>query len=318
MAIASCAPKMRSKDSDSMRQRVDLSANLLDVADVAQTLFHNEVARSMANKDPRSVLAAKELIRNNAVGNVRALALGQDPYGALVDLYVWCRLAEFSCQNRRHYFPELKFDCESTYAEIRRRLDLIIARGALIKDAERAKLDEVVQHFIATHPDLINAGLVRIDDLSEYSGTRMAVLDAAPSDMLSPVEDAASELEQARLIGMQMVWLGSRLTGAAGWEAQTVVDLTLSGPEFERITHGVEEMGARLAATQDSLGKHAEAVEHLADSLATLKEEVRSLSAAREIVRETLLQVGIAAAAVLAVGWYVAHRLVRRLENRKA
>lgn len=316
VTFAGCTAPPRTGSNEVMRERVALAANLLDIADVAHTVFHNEVAKSIAAKEPRRILAFKEMIRNNASGNVRALALGQDPYGALVDLYVWVHLAQRACVNRLATFPELKFDCDSTYGEVRLRLEHLIARDDLIKEAERAKLDEVIADFLARHPDLINAGLFRIDDLADYSGTRMAVLDAAPEDMLSPVTDAASELEQARLIGMQMVWLASRLPNAAGWEAQTVVDMTLAGDELLRLTTGIEKVSAELEKTQASLGTTYGAVAGLSQSVQGLQSEVKNLSAAREIVRDVLVSAAIGIAVVVAVLGYLAHLLVGRIERR--
>jgi hypothetical protein len=315
LALAACktAP---SDSSEAMRKRVQLSGNLLDVADVAQTRFQDQVIRAIINGAPRSELAAKEMIRNNAVGNIRALALGQDPYGALLDVYVWCRLGEVACRNRQRARPDLHLECDHTYGEIRQRLEDIVAHGKLITPEERAKFDKVIDDYLAAHPDIANVGLFRISDLADFSGTRMTVLEAAPPDMLSPVADAASELQQARLTAMQLVWLASRLPNAAGWEAQTVVDLTLSSPELARLTASTESLGASLTAHNAAISGLEGGLKSLATSVDSLDKEVSTLGAVRSMVRDALLVIGAILAIALALGAGFLHHLARRLERR--
>ncbi len=316
LALAACKATPPSDSSEAMRKRVQLAGSLLDVADIAQTRFQDQVVRAMMRDAPRSEVATKEMIRNNAVGNIRALALGQDPYGALLDVYVWCRLGEVSCHNRQRFRPDLHFECDHTYGEIRQRLEGIVAHGNLITPEERAKFDKIIDDYLAANPDIVNVGLFRISDLADFSGTRMTVLDAAPPDMLSPVADAASELQQARLTAMQMVWLVSRLPNAAGWEAQTTVDLTLSSPEFTRLTASTEALGASLAAHNAAISGLEGGLKTLATSVDSLDKEVSTLGAVRSMVRDALLVIGAILAIALALGAGFLHHLARRLERR--
>lgn len=316
LALAACKAAPQSDSSEAMRKRVQLAGSLLDVADVAQTRFQDQVIRAILTNAPRAEIAAKELLRNNSVGNIRALALGQDPYGALLDVYVWCRLAEVACHNRNRLRPELAIDCEHTYGEVRQRLETIVARGNLITAGERAKFDEIIDKYLAANPDIMNVGLFRISDLSDFSGTRMTVLDAAPPDMLSPVADAASELQQARLTAMQLVWLASRLPNAAGWEAQTVVDLALASPEVTRLTASTEALGASVASHNAAISGLEGGLRSLSESVEALDEEVSTLGAVRTMVRDALLAVGATLAVALGSGAWFLHRLARRLEAR--
>jgi hypothetical protein len=227
---SACSTPPRAPD-EGLKLRLELAANLLDVADVGMTLFATEVTKSYIAGEPGEVYLAKQMTRNTAVNNLRSLALGQDPTGALVDLYVWVRLAEQACANRNRSLPGLRdhpYDCHATYGELKRRIDGLMEtgfNGKPVYSADlRAELDRIVVDFQSTHPDLVSAGLFRIDDLRDYSGSRMQVIAQAPEAMLSPVEDARAEIERARLVAAQMVWLASRLPTAAGWEAQSVVD----------------------------------------------------------------------------------------------
>ena len=194
---------------------------------------------------------------------------------------------------------------------------LMLLHGAeLANPEERAKFDAVIDRYLAEHPDIVNVGLFRIEDLAEYSGTRMTILDAAPRDMLSPVEDAAGEIEQARLVGMQLVWLASRLPNAAGWEAQTVVDQTLSSEEFNRLSGSRETLGKGIQShdgTIKSLAKDLDAVAVAVDGLGT---EISTLGAVRAMVHDALLAIGgVLAVAIVAGAWFL-HHLARRIERR--
>jgi hypothetical protein len=316
LALGGCKAVPKDSDVQAKRKRVELAGQLLDVADVAHTRFHDQVVRALTRGAPREEVMVKEMIRNGAVANVRALALGPEPYGALLDLYVWCRLGEAACANRQKVRPDLQIDCALTYGDLLTRLEGIVARGKLIEPEERAKFDAVIDKYLAEHPDIVNVGLFRIEDLAEYSGTRMTILDAAPRDMLSPVEDAAGEIEQARLVGMQLVWLASRLPNAAGWEAQTVVDQTLSSEEFNRLSGSMETLGKGIQShdgTIKSLAKDLDAVAVAVDGLGT---EISTLGAVRAMVHDALLAIGgVLAVAIVAGAWFL-HHLARRIERR--
>ena len=308
-----------------MKLRLELSANLLDVADVGMTLFAAEVMKSYAAQEPGEVHLQKQLIRNTAVNNLRALALGQDPTGALVDLYVWVRLAEQACANRNHAFAALHdhpYNCAGTYGELKRRIDELMEtgfNGKPVYSAElRSQLDRIVADFQATHPDLISAGLFRIDDLRDYSGSRMQVIAQAPTAMLSPVEDARAEIERARLVAAQMVWLASRLPTAAGWEAQTVMDELRQGEEIQTALASAASIDGRLRETQATLTTVAASASDLATSVEVLGDRIGEVAKAREVLRDGLwLIAGFAAAllvALIVLGAIVSRRLSRIVE----
>lgn len=316
LAAGACKAMPRDSEVQAKRRRVELAGQLLDVADVAHTRFQDQVVRALVRGAPREEIMAKEMVRNGAVSCVRALALGPDPYGALLDLYVWCRLGEAACINRQKLRPELRIDCELTYGELLTRLEGIVARGKLIVPEERAKFDAIIDRYLAGHPDIVNVGLFRIEDLEEFSGTKMTILDYAPSDMLSPVEDAVGEIEQARLVGMQLVWLASRLPNAAGWEAQTVVDQALSSGEFARLTGSLDTLGKGVQSHDATIQELGEDLGRLSGAVDGLGKEVSTLGAVRSMVRDALLAIGAILAIALAAGAGFLHHLARRIERR--
>ena len=324
LLAAACSSPARAPD-EGQKARLDLAANLLDIADVGMTLFSSEVTRSYIENDPSDRYLVVQRTRNTAVNNLRALALGQDPTGALVDMYVWVRLAEQACANRNlamAAFKERPFDCHGTYGELRRRIDQLMQTGYLggpvFKDSERAELDKIVADFQAKQPDLLSAGLFRIDDLREYSGTRLDVIAQAPPAMLSPVEDARAEIERARLVGSQMVWLASRLPTAAGWEAETIADELLYSKEVSTALQSARNIEKRLDETRATLASVTAAASDLSKSVDALGSHVHEVAAAREVLREGFWTIGAIAMAALAVlvvlGAVISRRLGRIVE----
>jgi len=87
--------------TEQTRFRVQLTSELLDIADTAASLFQAEVIRARLNGRPEREIAYLELTRNNAAANYRSLALGQDAWGALVDLYVFSELSNAAQQAAR-------------------------------------------------------------------------------------------------------------------------------------------------------------------------------------------------------------------------
>jgi hypothetical protein len=321
---SACSTPPRAPD-EGLKLRLELAANLLDVADVGMTLFATEVTKSYIAGEPGEVYLAKQMTRNTAVNNLRSLALGQDPTGALVDLYVWVRLAEQACANRNRSLPGLRdhpYDCHATYGELKRRIDGLMEtgfNGKPVYSADlRAELDRIVVDFQSTHPDLVSAGLFRIDDLRDYSGSRMQVIAQAPEAMLSPVEDARAEIERARLVAAQMVWLASRLPTAAGWEAQSVVDELRQGKEVQAALASAANIEKRLQDTQATLAAVGASAGDLATSVRVLGERVDEVASTREVLKEGLwLVAGVAAVGIVALvvlGTIISRRLGRIVE----
>lgn len=324
LLAAACSSPQRAPD-EGQKLRLELAANLLDVADVGMTLFSAEVTKSYIEGEASDRYLVVQRTRNTAVNNLRALALGPDPTGALVDLYVWVRLAEQACANRNRamvMLHERPYDCAGTYGEIRRRIDQLMETGyggkPVYKPGDRERLDSIVADFQRKHPDLLSAGLFRIDDLREYSGTRLEVIAQAPPAMLSPVEDARAEIERARLVAAQMVWLASRLPTAAGWEAETITDEVLFSKEVSTALQSARNIEKRLDETRATLATVTSAASELSKSVDTLGNQVGEVAAAREVLRNGFWTIGgialAALAALVLLGAIIARRLGRIVE----
>jgi hypothetical protein len=143
----------------------------------------------------------------------------------------------------------------------------------------------------------------------------MAVIERAPRDMLSPVEDAVAQLEQARLVGRQMVWLASRLPTQAGWEAQALADSVLANPEFLRLAGNLGAISERMQNTGNRLESVGAEVRALTTSVQDLGKEVSTLSAAREIVRYVVLGAALMLAVGVAAGAFAVRHVTARIER---
>ena len=304
------------------RDAVELSGRLLDTADYVASKFQEAYVTAFAAKIPARQLAAIAVIRNEATANARAIVLGPDPEGDLVDLYVWTCVAMRSCENRSKQIDEFKdFDCKNTYGAVAEHVHELAV--AYLSPDRLARIDLAVQAFFDTHPDLLMASLFRLNDLADQTGTRVEVFKAGGDDMFSSLNDTARQLQQTRLLGQQVLWLVSRTSTMAGWEAQTAIAITMESDRVLSVDHSLSRIGP-------GLDSHAKAVEALANNVASQERELDALSkslvqlgeridglathvpepvAVREVVRESILLAGFVLLALVGVAaacaWFV-------------
>lgn len=279
MAAGCGAPQASTDAASRARDRLQLSAELLDLADYGASRFQAEyINRLVTGSSPRQV-ATLALIRNEAVANMRTMALGDSPGRDLIDMYVWARLARRVCEYRVRALPSLAPDiCDATYGAIGRRVDELAARW--MSPERIALLDEAVDAYSAKHPDLITASLFRMVDLKARAEAEEPAEELASDEgMFSPVSDAARQLEQTRITAQQMLWMLARMPTAAGWEIQGQVDFALSSSELT-------DARAQLAALQQGVGSLSGSVQGLDGTLGG----DRGL---RGVMSETLLMGGL-------------------------
>jgi hypothetical protein len=186
-----------------------------------------------------------------------------------------------------------------------------------------ARIDMAVDAFFGTHPNLLMAGLFRLDDLADQTGTRVEVFKAGGDDMFSSLNDTARQLQQTRLLGQQVLWLVSRTSTLVGWEAQTAIAIMMESDRVLSVDQSLARIGPGLNA-------HATAVEALANNVASQERELDALSkslvqlgeridglathvpepvAVREVVRESILLAGLVLLALVGVAaacaWFV-------------
>lgn len=321
--LAACAGDgMHDLQRSPKRDAVELSGRLLDTADYVAAKFQEAYAKGFAAKIPARQLAAIAVIRNEATANARALVLGPDPEGDLVDLYVWSRVALRSCENRSVRIDEFKgFDCAHTYGAVAQRVRELAV--AYLSPDRLARIDLAVQEFSSSHPDLLTAGLFRLNDLADQTGTRIELFEAGGDDMFSSLNDTARQLQQTRLLGQQVLWLVSRTSTMVGWEAQTAIAITMESDRVLGIdhdlsaigsglqTHGkaMEGLSAGLASQDRGLQAVSKALQELGERVDGLAKRLPEPVALRDVVRESILLAGAVLLALVGVAavcaWFV-------------
>ena len=174
-------------------------------------------------------------------------------------MYIWSRMARFACENRKQSMPEsMQFPCDELYGRVADQLSSLAK--AELGTARLAELDRLIAAYQAEHPTLLHVGLLRIDDIASSRSEVELVLPPAEESMLSPVTDAAHQIEQARLLGAQMLWLAARLPGTVADELEGSARLLAQSEVAQRALADLHGLGPTMAATADNLRVNAEAV----------------------------------------------------------
>lgn len=272
---------------EAIRSAEKLSAELLDVADFAAATFGAVTSQVYLQGASDQELLLAETIRNNAVSFVRAIALDDDPAQALVDMLVYAKLATWACENRKG-LPKQAFeeDCGRTF-------------GALLVEVERvakewmtpdqiAIVDEAVEGFKKRNPGRTTIGLIRLPDLAVSSNVNVQALQASAPSLLSPVTEAATQIQLLRMLGGRLLWLLGRLPQSIGWRAEELISAVLASDGFTAIKGSLESIGARLDETQKNLLGLHEPLQGLGGSVAAMDQTLESFAKAMTIVAERL------------------------------
>jgi hypothetical protein len=309
MLAAGCASHARDAagyDKEALRKEVALATKLMDIADLAHAEARMQYVRLVVRRAPEIEIAAVAKMQSGVSSTVRAMALDPSPTQGLVQMYIWSRMAGFACENRRRAMSEsVPFPCDELYGRI--AVQLAALAKAELGDARLAELDRLIAAYQAENPELVQVGLLRIDDIATSRMEVELVLPSSEESMLSPVTDAAHQIEQARLLGAQMLWLAARLPMAFGDEFEGSTLLLSQSEVAQRALADLNGLGPRMAATADNLRVNAEAQRELASQIAVLAQDVRG--AATRADRALTIVVGaLVVAAGIAVGWMLRAR----------
>lgn len=298
-APACTSPPNAARGKSDLRSRVELANHLLEIADDAASVTNDTVSRALIRRDSPLHVAVLERNRSDVTASVRSMALSPNPEEGIVRLYVWSRIAKWTCENRVAAAPDMVVDiCEEVYGLLASRIDSVAEE---VLDANtRAHLDTVVANYKLAHPGLVTIGLMRIDDIS--SPTDTAVLQDAQPTMMSPVTDAARQLEHTRLLGNQLVWLISRMPGAMSEQAESTTRILLESDRVQQAFAQVKEISGHASATAQGLESVAKAQTALAERLGALDDAVEQTPA----VIERLLRHALIGLALIALGTVLA------------
>jgi hypothetical protein len=176
----------------------------------------------------------------------------------------------------------------------------------VIDPKRRAQIDALVADFMEHNPDRLTIGTMRLQEVVDSRKLKQVNLDDMTPTMFSPISDAARQLEQTRLLGMQLVWLLARMPVAIGEEVETGARVVLESEGMKGTLGRVDAVAVRLEAAAGTLARVAEAQAKVSAELAGVHESldristsVDTLSGAREVANRSLLWLaGIAAGTV--------------------
>lgn len=274
--VVGCASSPPQGAEHDLRSTVRLSARLMDASDSAATAFDNQVTEALlTDTDPKD-LASLMTSRALSTAIIRAIVLGADPAGALVDLYVYSDLALWACENRMAMKVGFKLiPCQSTYGVLRKEA-VALAKEYMSKE-QIARVDAAIAKFKADHPNQLAIGLVRLSDLEGESGTTAIVLSEVAPSMFSPVTDAARQLQETRLLGYQALWLMSRLPTAMGWQIEASMYLGLASKPVSDLQSSTGRIATGLEGSSTSLESMTAVHRILNDQLQALQSRISQL-----------------------------------------
>lgn len=255
---------------------MQLSARLLDASDMASAAFDRIVNRALLNGADTRTLASYMLTRAEASGSIRALALGADPAGALVDLYVYSKLAAWACENRVRAHPELPLTpCAQTYGVLEQ--DVAEIAREYMSPEKLATVDQAIDTWKRAHPQQQLIGLIRLSDLADSSGTAPIVLEQVAPSMFSPVTEAAQQIQEARLLGYQALWLASRLPMSLSSQLDATLYVALASEPAGKALANMESLSAQISQAHQVFAILTESNRALAEQAGALGGRVESL-----------------------------------------
>jgi hypothetical protein len=303
LSLGACASRPdTSHDKDALRAETVLGVQLMVIADLGHGISRDVYARAMVDgKHTSRQIAALSRVIAGVGTTMRSIAIAPSPHDGLVQMYIWCRVGRFTSDNRMRMAPDFMPDLGGAlYGRIQSALQPIAEQH--LTATQRAALDAMIEQFERANPDLLSVGLTRLDDIAQSRDAASLVLPDTPPDMLSPVTDAARQLELTRLLGTQGLWLLARTSDAIAMEIDGTTRMLLEADSMRQIVD-------RVGSVEGALGSAGTRLESVAASQHQIGQELRALSDAvdgigRRVERMVIVG-GIAAAATatIAVAW---------------
>ena len=265
------------------RDAVELSSQLLAIADIASSAFTDRVAQLRIDGATDLIAFTAETIRNNAVANYRAIALSPDPANGLVNMFIYSKLGVWGCENRILTHPGLfDEDCDATYGLVQRRVEALARQWMTSEQID--DLDRRIEEFKDRYPGRMMIGSVRLEDLTRQIAQFEERTDQVAPSLFSPVTEAAQQLEQVRLLGDRAIWLMSRMPETLSWRASAFLMEILSSDGFATIKELASGISERLKLVHENIEALDRSMDELggtvargADSIEELQGEIGTL-----------------------------------------
>lgn len=308
IAVPGCQTTPQAEDPSKAQFRRDMviAMQLMDVADLAHALTRTVYVDALVRRRPDIEIAAIAKMHAGISSTTRAMAVDPTPMVGLVQMYIWSKMAVFACQNRVATSPEaVPCGCDPLYGKVSEVILQVAKRH--MGEAQLYELDQMIAAYQAEHPGLLQVGLLRIDDIASSEAAAARVLPETEHSMLSPVTDAARQLEMTRFIGTQLVWLAARLPGAAADEFEGSLRITMESQAAQGTMQHLGDLSRNMDATASNLAELSGAQRELARHIETLAGDVRA--AAGRADRLATLAIGtVVVLCGAAVGWMLRAR----------
>lgn len=262
--LAACSAPQPAEDpaKEALRHDIVLATQLMGVADLAQSITRDDLSRLLLADAPGEHVAYAARVHAGVTSTLQGFALDPTPKSGLARMYVWCRIGQAACANRLRLNPRYAIDdCDRVYVRLQAVIDAIAVNE--MTPRQRAGLDELIARYLAAHPDVINAGFLRIDDIADSKEAAELVLPPTAPSMLSPVADATRQLELMRFLGMQLLWVAARTPEVVGAHVQAESRILMHGPELQGFFQSAVRLGERIDETHASLETLAKTHERL-------------------------------------------------------
>lgn len=294
LALPGCLTPPRPTDSkaeDEARDAVQLSAQLLAVADVAAAAFAEQVASIRIAGASHMLTYTAETVRNGSVAEIRMIVLSPDPADALVNLYIYANLGLWACENRRVLHPEyFDQDCDDTYGLVLEHVRTLARQW--MKPDQIADLDERIEKFKSEYPERMLIGTVRLMDLTRQYADFESERDVVQPSLFTPVSEAAKQIEQARLLGDRAIWLMSRMPEAFSWRASAFLMEILASDTVTELMELVEQVSSTLKMAETGELELAAKIDRLEDRVSEGTAAVAALAASADSLARSAGELG--------------------------
>lgn len=293
-----------------LKEDMVIAMHLMDLADLAYFNARGRYVHALVSNTPSFTMAAMAKLLAGIGTTTRAIAVDPNPRAGLVHMYTWVRMARYSCENRARLAPNtMACSCDDLFVKVEEMVRKVAATH--MTSAQLAELDRTITAFQAANPDLLQVGLLRVDDIATSDAAAALILPDSERTMLSPVTDAAHQLELTRFLGNQLVWLVARLPNGAADDFDGAGRLLLeSGPAHQAVA-GLEAIGAQVGHAAARIEQNSSAQRELAAQISTLGQDVRGVAARAERIAVVALGV-VAVLAGIVVGWSARARRTQR------
>lgn len=228
-----------------------LSVKLMAMDLANKTLVEWQVARLAAACDEvahgaNPPAARREALRLKAAyaASAYSIASGPNPLAHVLDLtalavlsqQVWVEegraAAAFGGQAKQ---------MEEAFCDIRRRMEAHARR--YLSETEFQHVEEIMRAWRKVNPEVTTAEFIRLEAFTDALAHAL-VEHSDAQGLLARIEDAARDVERARLLGERALYLASRMPRLLQWYAQAAAADLLAQPELAETLASFKQLGA--------------------------------------------------------------------------